>query len=122
MRLLVCGGRDFADRAMVDSWLDFLHYQVQIDVLIHGNASGADSLAAQWAERHQVKVEPFPADWERHGRAAGPIRNERMIRYGKPDLVLAFPGGRGTANMIDNAHAAGISVTEANEIIPTPAG
>lgn len=59
-----------------------------------------------------VKHLPFEADWHTHGRAAGPIRNRRMIEEGKPDLVVAFPGGRGTANMVNQARAAGIEVRE----------
>lgn len=52
----------------------------------------------------------YPADWEKHGRAAGPIRNEKMLIVGTPDMVLAFPGGRGTADMIRKAEAAGLPV------------
>ena len=52
-----------------------------------------------------VVVEEFKADWDKFGRAAGPIRNAQMLREGKPDLVVAFPGGRGTANMVAQAKA-----------------
>lgn len=56
-------------------------------------------------------VEDFPADWERNGRAAGPIRNRQMLD-GKPDLVIAFPGGKGTADMVAEAKRRGIAVRE----------
>lgn len=56
--------------------------------------------------------EAFPADWAAYDRAAGPIRNARMIAEGKPDIVLAFPGGRGTANMVAQARKAGVRVIE----------
>jgi len=52
------------------------------------------------------------AKWSKHGRAAGPIRNQEMIDECKPDLVVAFPGGRGTADMVRRAKAAGIRVIE----------
>ena len=78
--------------------------------LIHGAARGADSLAGEWASTRAVPVKIFPADWQTHGRSAGHIRNAQMLREGKPDLVVAFPGGRGTADMVAKANAAGITV------------
>ena len=81
-------------------------------VIIHGAAKGADSLASEWAALNEVKEEVFPADWKTHGRAAGPIRNQQMLDEGKPDLVIAFPGGRGTADMVKRARKAGIEVME----------
>jgi len=85
---------------------------MKVSVVIHGAAPGADTLAGRWAELRRVPVEAFPADWEKHGRAAGPIRNAPMLAEGKPDLVVAFPGGRGTANMCKQARAAGVKVVE----------
>ncbi len=99
MRVLVCGGRDYRDVDHVYEVLD----GIEIDTLIHGAAPGADSIAEMWADERGVKVERFPADWERYGRAAGPIRNFQMLFHGKPDFVVAFPGGRGTANMVMQA-------------------
>lgn len=56
-----------------------------------------------------ITVEPHPADWKRHGRAAGPIRNQKMLEE-KPEMVVAFPGGKGTADMVKKAGQAGIEV------------
>jgi hypothetical protein len=81
-------------------------------VIIHGAASGADTLAKKWARGNRCPDEAYYADWKAHGRAAGPIRNRLMIEEGKPDLVIAFPGGRGTENMKKQARAAGIEVIE----------
>jgi hypothetical protein len=111
MRVLVCGGRAFDDWELLAGVLDSLE-PMQASVIIHGAAPGADTLAGQWAELRRVPVEAFPADWEKHGRAAGPIRNARMLAEGKPDLVVAFPGGQGTANMCKQARAAGVKVFE----------
>jgi hypothetical protein len=69
-------------------------------------------LADPWAAINYVRTEVFPADWVRHGRAAGPVRNTRMLNDGEPDLVIAFPGGHGTADMVKQARAAGIEVRE----------
>ena len=79
--------------------------------MIHGCAPGADSLAAEWAELNEVAQSRFPADWVKHGRAAGPIRNKTMLQVGKPDMVVAFPGGKGTADMVHKAQAAKVTVT-----------
>ena len=59
-------------------------------------------------------VEEYPADWKKYGKSAGPLRNQRMIDEGKPDLVVAFPGGVGTADMISRAKAYNISVLYAS--------
>jgi len=106
MRVLVCGGRNYTNYKSLSAALNGLH----IDVLIHGAAAGADSLADRWARMNGVQREAYPADWDTHGKAAGPIRNKQMLVEGKPDFVVAFPGGTGTANMVKQAEAAGIRV------------
>ncbi|MHB1241735.1 MAG: DUF2493 domain-containing protein [Gammaproteobacteria bacterium] len=110
MRVLACGGRDFADWALLCAELDALHAQTPFTCLIHGAAQGADEMAAKWANGKGIHVLAFPADWENLRRAAGPIRNKQMLDEGKPNLVVAFPGGRGTANMVRQALAAGLTV------------
>ena len=117
MRVLVCGGRNFDDHERLYAVLDFVAREAEdaldpIDTLIHGEASGADHLAACWATSHKLKVEGYRADWHNLGAAAGPIRNAKMLTEGKPDLVIAFPGGRGTADMVRRAKAAGIPTKE----------
>jgi hypothetical protein len=110
MRVLVTGGRDYSDRATVFRELDKLHAELTICTLIHGAATGADSLADAWSKSRGVEVIACPADWSRHGRAAGPIRNKAMLTDHAPELLVAFPGGRGTANMISQARAAGLKI------------
>lgn len=112
MRVLVCGGRNYSDHAKVFAVLDRLHAEAGIDYLIEGGAKGADALAFEWGRTHHVPGESFSADWENHGSFAGPLRNKRMIEEGKPDLVIAFPGSKGTANMVKQARKAGIEVIE----------
>lgn len=113
MRVFVCGGRDYGDKKTLRAVLDELDVRWgPFKVVIHGNAQGADRLADIWAFRNSRLIERFPADWRTHGRAAGPIRNKRMLDEGKPDLVVAFPGGHGTANMTKQARAAGVEVIE----------
>lgn len=110
LRVLVCGGRDFYDRRKAFYALDTLESSDGIAVIIEGGASGADSLGGFWAESKKIPLLVFKADWHGLGRAAGPIRNKKMIVEGKPDLVLAFPGGAGTRNMVTQARNANIEV------------
>lgn len=112
MRVLVCGGRAFTNRALMDKSLaELVLSHGGISRIINGGAPGADTLARKWAEAHGIETDTFTADW-RVGPAAGPIRNQRMIDEGRPDAVIAFPGGRGTADMVRRANAAGIPVRE----------
>lgn len=108
MRVLVCGGRDFQDARGLFASLDGLVPRPTL--IIQGGAFGADALASEWAYKRDVLERQFPADWKRHGRAAGPIRNQQMLEKGKPELVVAFPGGIGTADMVRRARAAGVRV------------
>lgn len=112
MRILVCGGRDFEDKNLLDRTLDEIDRQSPFDTIIHGMARGADTLAGDYARSHRKALLEYPALWNTHGRAAGPIRNTQMLREGKPDLVVALPGGKGTANMIRLAKEAGVEVRE----------
>lgn len=123
-RILVCGGRDF------DDWEAFRDHMALIaeekfqrteeidgnylyDVtIISGGAKGADTLAADWATIEWTRYEEFPANWDKYGKKAGPIRNQQMLDEGKPDLVIAFPGGVGTADMVRRAKKAGIELVE----------
>lgn len=110
LRVIVCGGRDFSDRSLLHKTLDRIHLETPIGHLWHGNASGADTLADWWAKQlRTIAVHPVPAQWSKFGRAAGPKRNEAMLGN-EIDLVIAFPGGRGTADMIRRAQKRGVRV------------
>lgn len=95
MRLLVCGGRDFSDLDRLRAAMNAAVGAETNVVVIHGGARGADSLAGVVAERAGIKTIVFLADWTRHGKRAGPIRNQQMLDEGKPDLVLAMPWWHG---------------------------
>lgn len=83
-----------------------------VDLVITGGAKGADTLAAEWAHAKGYPLRIFLPKWKTHGHAAGPIRNATMLKEGKPDLVIAFPGGKGTQNMKKLAQAKGVFVIE----------
>lgn len=112
MRVLVCGGRDYADRARVWRELDAIDRETPITCIIEGGARGADRYAFHWAVEKQRARQTFAADWQKYRRAAGPIRNQRMLDEAKPDLVVAFPGGDGTADMVGRARKAGVAMRE----------
>ena len=109
--VLVTGGRDFTNDTAVERALDIL----QPKHIIHGDASSADKAAENYAIKNMLAVTAYPANWDRHGKAAGPIRNNTMLSSSEPDLILAFPGGRGTEHMVQTAHEHGYRVLKASE-------
>lgn len=112
MKVLVTGGRDYNNSFNVDMVLATLTFSLSEEemTLIVGDATGADTIARKAAESLDWEVEVYEADWEKYGKQAGPIRNGWMINIGEPDVCLAFPGGKGTANCVMQAEAAGIPV------------
>jgi hypothetical protein len=128
MKILVCGGRDFSDADLLCKFLNQLHAKTGFTSLAHGAAKGADSLAKSWARAKGIREFGYPAPWDdvtlqgsviRHhpdGRpynaAAGRLRNQWMLDVERPDMVVAFPGGKGTAHMVKIAREAGVPVVE----------
>ncbi len=108
LRVVVTGGRHYVDAENVHATLD----QYPLDVICQGGAEGADALARDYARDLGIQLVTYDAHWNRHGRAAGPLRNERMLADFRPDLVIAFPGGPGTAHMTGIARATGYTVVE----------
>lgn len=109
MKILVCGGREYAQKAHFEKFMDEQHHVFGFTHVIHGGAPGADTLADTWARSRGVQTVVCHANWGKQGNAAGPIRNRRMAEL-LPDMVLAFPGGAGTANMIKTAEERGLHV------------
>lgn len=111
-RVLVCGGRNYSEQTLLNATLDWIDKQHGITTLIEGGASGADALARTWAVLHNIPVLTFPAQWTKFGRSAGHKRNVQMLDEGQVELVVAFPGGVGTADMVRLAKAAQLEVFE----------
>lgn len=111
-RVLVTGGRDFTTRAFLDAALDRYRQEHGVALIIHGGARGADALAGRWAQASGVPFVVMPAHWQAAalGKAAGPIRNQWMLDLLHPDVVIAFPGGVGTRDMVARARRAGVDV------------
>lgn len=98
MRLLVSGGRKYADKDRLTAILDPYLEEPEL-LLIQGGAAGADWLAKDWAFRNGIPVAEFQANWDYQGYAAGNLRNQAMKKWGQPDATICFPGGYGTLNM-----------------------
>lgn len=115
-RIIVAGGVHFNDYKALENTLDEFFKCVSKDEIeiISGHARGADSLGERYAQEHDIKCTVFPADWKKYGRAAGPIRNKKMLEYAMEQQagLVAFWNGesKGTKNMISIAEKAGIEV------------
>ena len=114
-RIIVCGGRDFNDYELFRKNMDEIMAEYPEVELVSGHARGADMFAERYASEHNVPIAVFKADWEKYGRAAGPIRNRKMLEYALEEdaVVIAFWDGesRGTRNMVSQAEKAGALVT-----------
>lgn len=106
-RIIVCGGRDFDHKPSI---IKAFQGVPTGSTIVHGDCSGADRMAAKYAAWLGLTVEPHPPDKKEHGSPqAFHIRNQEMADLGA-DYLIAFPGGAGTANMIERAEKAGIPV------------
>lgn len=112
MKVIVTGGRAYGEKKRVYEELDKLKEEGMSLVIQGGCASGADHYARLWAAETGFPLCSFPTHWTTLGSQAGPMRNSWMIQFGNPDLVLAFPGGKGTADMVGKAKALDIPVRE----------
>lgn len=110
MRIIVAGSRTFFNRNRLFEVMDKLTANLDSVTIVSGCAQGADQLGEQWSRARDHKLKLFPADWNRHGKRAGFIRNEEMAR--NADALVAFWDGqsRGTQHMIETAKQAGLKV------------
>lgn len=108
LRVIIAGGRDIHDYQLVLDAID--ECQFPIATVVSGGAKGVDALGEKYAVEHNVKLNIYEADWETHGRAAGPIRNRKMAE--NADALIAIWDGksRGTKNMIETAEKKGLLV------------
>jgi len=110
MKILIAGGRNFTDKQFLEEYMS--KYLGEVTLVISGTAKGADRLGEKWAEDNNIPVERYPAQWSRYGGAAGPIRNKEMLDKGKPDLVIVFEGGKGSAHMAMISKKSGVKTME----------
>lgn len=119
IKILVCGGRRYTNKAFMWDWLDLFSNSNEISHVINGFQRGADMLAHDWAVERGIQPVDCPANWKVHGTAAGPLRNRAMAAL-QPDLCIAFPGGNGTKSMTSIARANNIKVLEIAELFKEP--
>jgi hypothetical protein len=121
--ILVCGGRDYANTHALRQSLDEISGELGgVELLVHGDATGADTLAKEWAISRGITQQAFPAQWDVYGRAAGPIRNSEMASVlaafaneGHVCTGVAFPGGSGTRDMVKKLEGIGVDVIEVDD-------
>jgi len=112
-KLIVAGSRYVEDYDLVSGYIvdRLAGCKTRIEI-VSGGAQGVDSIAEQFAANHELRFKRFPARWNQHGKAAGPIRNREMAEYA--DALLAFPlkesESKGTRNMIAVAEELGLDV------------
>jgi len=120
--VLVTGDRNYTDHEYLRQFLLTFHLNFDILKLVHGDAKGADTMADQWAKSAAIPVQAYPAQWDRYGRAAGPIRNRAMWDAEMPDVVIAFhknlSESRGTKDMMTYATERGAWVIHADKEDP----
>lgn len=114
LRVLICGDRNWTDKRPIALILRGLKTGPFAPHIIEGGARGADTLAGQSADRMALDHDTYPAKWDEHGRAAGPIRNQQMLTEGNPHVVFAFhndiTASKGTRDMCERARKAGLPV------------
>lgn len=116
MIVLITGGRDYRNQRELFEVLDRLHAERGFTFLVHGDARGADQMAHRWAKKAGVQPVAMEALWDTEGDVSGTKRNKRMLDFSKPDLVVAFSGGRGTSNMMRIAIQAGVEVIDVEDL------
>lgn len=130
MKILGCGGRKYANYARVREVLNI----IQPTHIVHGAATGADTLVGRYAKENSIQCNAYPAQWKRKDPRTGRIyidkgagfqRNKEMLLTSKPDLVIALPGGNGTKHMVKFAQENGypvITIPDAGPLpsLPTP--
>jgi len=119
VKVIVCGGRDYENWQHVHSELDNLHKQIPITHVIHGNAPGVDKFAGEWARKNGAQEVVCSANWDKFGTRAGPLRNRAMLKLSH-NLLLAFPGGRGTADMLRQAEEGFTTIKRCEPLIKGP--
>jgi len=107
MKILICGDRNWTSEISIRKKIE----EYNPSLIIHGCARGADRISGKIGKEMGIEVLEFPADWEKYGKAAGPLRNEKMLKEGNPDMVIAFHKNislsKGTKDMVRRAKQSG---------------
>jgi len=113
LKVIIAGGRDYHFILEDIQFLNNLHNELKFTAIISGGARGADTEGEIWAKENNIPIERYPAQWNHFGRSAGFIRNKLMAKEG--DMLIAFPGSKGTAHMVRIMQEANKNVVEVYE-------
>lgn len=105
-KLIIAGGRNYTPTKEEGERLD--DFSDIVDEVVCGKATGVDTWGEEWAKRHKIPVKYFPANWSKHPKLAGFMRNEQMAAYAT--ALAVFTGGRGTADMVERALIHGLEI------------
>lgn len=100
MKTIIAGCRDFENYPLLKETVDKFRESVAVTEIVSGGAAGADTLGEQYAKENRITLKVFPANWDKHGRAAGPIRNKQMAEYADQLIAIWDGQSKGTENMI----------------------
>lgn len=103
MKVIVAGSRNITDKNVVGDAMQNSGWDIEVSEIVHGGARGVDSLAEFWAWLFKIKCKIFYPDWDKYGKAAGPIRNREMAKYADALVAIWDGKSRGTKNMIEEA-------------------
>jgi len=111
MKAIIAGSR----RIYKDNTVNFIQEIVDksgfnIEILVCGMAHGVDMMAHFWARETGIPIKEFPADWDKYGKSAGPIRNQEMLKYADALIAIWDGESKGTKHMISIAKKKGIKV------------
>lgn len=108
MKVIIAGSRDITNPDFVEQAIQQSGFS--ITELVSGQAPGVDTLGERWARLNKIPIKPFPADWKKYGKPAGPIRNQQMADYADALIAIWHNNSSGTKDMIDKAKAKGLQV------------
>lgn len=106
----VTGGRDFNHIDFIYKTMNEVNIKYDVYEYVFGDAHGVDAHVQKWVIENKLNHKKYYADWGFHGKSAGPIRNKQILDECRPNLLIAFPGGRGTANMVIQARRRGVPI------------
>ncbi|WP_248805026.1 DUF2493 domain-containing protein [Pseudomonas sp. MWU13-2100] len=114
MRVLICAGRYYLNAAMCRKALEAYHQTRRISVLIHGGNQFLGSEVEDWARENGTHLVRYPSNWQLYGKQAERRRNQFMLTDSEPELVIAFPGGHDTEELLAQAKAMNIEIRSIN--------
>lgn len=108
MRTIIAGSRNIFDYDLLLDAIENCGWE--ITEVVSGTAQGVDRLGEHWANENNIKLRRFPANWNKHGRSAGPIRNKEMANYSEALIALWDGNSCGTEHMIKEAKKCGLKI------------